>query len=396
MTSTTTAAAITFDPYDAETAFHPYELFRRMRDEAPLYLNEELGFYALTRFEDVEATFLDRATFISGRGVTLDLLRSDYDIPKGTVIFEDPPTHAIHRALLSRMFTPRHVAGLEPQIRQLCADVLDPLVATGRLDFAVDIGRTVPVQVIGMLMGIPEEDRAKVRAHFDASRARASDDREGSLSGEIFTDYVDWRAANPSDDIMSQLMFTEFTDEDGIVRTLSREELLAYINIVTAAGNETTGMLMQWMGKVLSDHPDQRRLLVEDPSLVPNAIEEILRFEAPTLMTCRYVARDVEIHGQVVPEGSIMAMLNPAANRDERAFDDPDTFNVRRSSKTIFSFGFGSHYCLGQALARLEGRVVLEEVLKRFPDWELDDANATWGVRHSDMRPWASVPVVAT
>jgi cytochrome P450 len=382
-----------YDPTSSEIAYNPHALFRRLREKAPLYYNEEHDFYALSRFDDVERAHVDRETFISGRGVTLSLLKADIEFPPGTVIFEDPPTHTIHRSLLSRMFTPRKVAGLEPKIRSLCADLLDPLVGSGRFDFATDLGAIMPTRVVGMLIGMPDDDASEsVRDHFDAIRREEGDARH-VFDGEIFAEYIDWRMENPSDDVMTQLLFAEFEDETGTQRRLTREEVLAYVNIVAAAGNDTTRRLISWSGKVLAEHPDQRRMLVEDPTLVPNAIEEILRFEPPPLQACRYVARDTEWYGQTVPAGSAMALLVASANRDERRFDDPDRFDVRRTPGQIFTFGFGAHYCIGQALARLQGRIALEEVLARFPEWDVDWDNAQF-VFDGDLRGWDSMPVL--
>jgi cytochrome P450 len=192
---------------------------------------------------------------------------------------------------------------------------------------------------------------------------------------------------------MTQLLNAEFEDDTGALRRLTRDELLAYVNIIAAAGNETTRVLIGFMGKLLSENPDQRRLLVEDPTLVPNAVEEILRLEPNTLQNCRYVAEDVEYHGQGVPAGSIMVTLTPSGNRDERHYTDPDRLDVRRELDHHLAFGFGPHYCLGQALARLEARIVLEEVLKRFPVWDADLDNAKF-MYHSDNRGYESLPVV--
>ncbi len=388
---TTTSADLIYNPYDHETILNPHPLFHRMREEAPLYFSEEFDFYAISRFEDIERTLLNRDVFISRKGVTLDILKSNMEIPKGTVIFEDPPEHSIHRALLSRMFTPKGVSSLEESVRRLCESLLDPLVGAGAFDFVGDLGMLVPMKVIGMLVGIPESDQESVRDHFYGQR---SSDPTGSnsLSGDIFTDYIDWRADHPSDDIMSQLLYTEFEDETGVRRRLTREELLAYVNIVAAAGNETTRLLIGWTGLLLAQNPDQRQLLVENPALIRNAIEESLRCEPNTLQNCRFVARDVEICGQVVPEGSILATLTPSGNRDDRLFDDPNRFDVTRKIDRHLSFGFGSHYCLGQALARLEGRVVFEEVLKRFPQWDVDLDRSKF-MYFADQRGYESLPV---
>lgn len=390
--SSTTVSDLNYDPSSEEIAYDPHALFRRMRDEAPLYYSEEHDFYALSRFDDVERAHVDRETFISGRGVTLDLLKANVEFPPGTVIMEDPPTHTIHRSLLSRMFTARKVASLEPLIRGVCTELLDPLVGTGRLDFAADLGAIMPTRVVGMLIGIPDDKSESVRDHFDAFRKDKSETRHDVFDGAIFAEYIDWRAKNPSDDVISQLLGAEFEDETGVRRKLSREELLAYVNIVAAAGNDTTRRLISWTGKVLAEHPDQRRLLVDDPSLVPNCIEEVLRFEPPPLQSCRYVARDTEWYGRTVPEGSHMALLVASANRDERRIEDPDRFDVTRKPGSIFTFGFGAHYCLGQALARLQGRIALEEVLARFPEWEVDRENARF-VFDGDLRGWDSLPV---
>jgi cytochrome P450 len=380
-----------YDPTDHATIRDPHPLFRRLREEAPLYRNEQQDFYALSRFEDVERAHINRDVFISARGVTLDILRLGIVIPPGTLIFEDPPEHTIHRGLLSRVFTTNRVSALEPEIRALCARLLDPFVGEPGFDFVGDLAAQVPTQVIGMLLGIPESERARVRDHFAVAHENPGEHTDILLGG-IFAEYIDWRAEHPSDDVMTHLMNAEFEDERGVTRTLTREELLAYVNIVAAAGNETTNRLIGWTGMLLAEHADQRKALVEDRSLLPGAVDEILRFEPTTLQSCRYVTRDVELHGESVPEGSIMVLLLCSANRDERRYDDPDRFDVRRPASQMFSFGWGAHYCLGQALARLEGRIVLDEVLNRFPEWDVDSDNARFAYI-TDMRGWDALPV---
>jgi hypothetical protein len=214
---------------------------------------------------------------------------------------------------------------------------------------------------------------------------------ESNYNGEGFEEYVDWRAKNPSNDVMTELLNVEFQDETGTKRKLTRDEILVFVSTLAGAGNETTSRLIGWIGKVLSDHPDQRREIAQNPTLVPAAIEEILRYEPPGTQVARYVTRDFEIHGQTVPAGSIMQCLVAAANRDERRFPDADRFDIHRQGAPSITFGRGIHSCLGSALARVEGRVALDEVLKRFPDWTVDLDNARLS-SSSTTRGWDSLP----
>jgi cytochrome P450 len=211
-------------------------------------------------------------------------------------------------------------------------------------------------------------------------------------SGDFFGQYIDWRAEHPSNDIMTELLNVEFEDETGTVRRMRRDELLTYVTVVSGAGNETTTRLIGWAGKVLAEHPDQRRALAANPSLIPAAVEELLRYEPPAPHVARYVTRDVEYYGQRVPEGSVMMMLIGAANRDHRRFPpDGDVFDIRREPRQHLTFSVGTHYCLGSALARLEGRIALEEILKRFPDWDVDLTEAKLSPT-STVRGWESMP----
>jgi cytochrome P450 len=394
----TSRSDVYYDPYDVRIYADPYPTFRRLRDEAPLYRNEEHDFWAVSRFEDVERGLKDKETFISGRGAILELIKAHIEFPSGVVIFEDPPIHTAHRGLLSRVFTPRKMSALEPQVRDFCARSLDPLVLAGGFDFVRDLGAQMPMRVIGMLLGIPEGDQQAIRDRSDAN-LRTEPGRpmafapEKVLSGEAFADYIDWRADHPSDDLMTELLLAEFEDETGTRRRLTRAEVLTYVNVVAGAGNETTTRLIGWTGKVLADHPDQRRQLVEDPSLIPNAIEEILRFEPPAPHLARYVARDVELYGQVVPEGSAMLFLVGAANHDERRYPDGGRFDIHRQIGQHLTFGYGIHFCLGAALARLEGRIALDEILRRFPEWEVDHDHARLAST-STVRGWETLPVV--
>lgn len=391
-------AGVYYDPYDVGIVADPYPVYRRLREEAPLYYNEPHDFYAVSRYEDVERGLLDAATFISGKGGILELIRADVELPPGVFIFEDPPAHTVHRRLMSRVFSPRHVAELEDRVRRFCVQCLDPLVGSDRFDIIASLGAQVPMKTISLLLGIPEADQEAIRDHADANlRTEAGEpmriSTERMLSGEIFADYVDWRAEHPSDDLMTDLLHAEFTDETGTVRQLGRQELLTYLEVISGAGNETTNRLIGWTAKVLADHPDQRREVVDDRSLVPNAIEEILRFEPPAHHIARVVAEDVELHGRTVPEGSVMMFLVGSANRDDRRHPDGDRFDVHRDIGRTLTFGNGIHLCLGAALARLEGRVVLEELLARFPAWDVDLAGANLSPT-STVRGWEKLPVV--
>jgi cytochrome P450 len=386
-----------YDPYDVEIDADPYPTFRRLRDESPLYYNEPHDFYALSRYDDVERSLGDRETFISGKGGILELIKADIEMPPGVVIFEDPPTHTIYRKLLSRMFTPKKVGALEPKIREFCVRSLDPLVGADRFDVIAELGATMPMRVIGMLLGIPEDDQESIRDQSDAVlRTKAGEpmkvSQDNFVTGEAFEEYIDWRVDHPSDDIMTELLNVEFEDQFGTVRRLTRQELLTYLNVVAGAGNETTTRLIGWTAKVLAEHPDQRREIHDDRSLIPNAIEEILRFEPPAPHVGRCTSREVELYGETVPEGSAVLMLVGSANRDDRKYGNGDVFDIHRDVPTHLTFGYGAHFCLGASLARLEGRIALDELLNHFRDWDVDMAGAQLAPT-STVRGWQTLPL---
>ena len=393
-----TADPLRYDPYAYEIDADPHPVWKRMRDEVPLYRNDEYEFWALSRYEDVAAGLVDWERYSSARGTVLELIRSGVAIPPGSILFEDPPMHDAHRALLARLFTPRRIAEIEPQVRAFCARTLDPLRDGDRIDFIADLGSQMPMRVIGMLLGIPEEDQEEIRDQIDAGLdltegKSSSSSLEGGItfSSSRYGDYIEWRRKNPSDDLMTELLNARFVDDEGVERTLRDEELLAYIGLLAGAGNETTTRLIGWTGFLLDRFPDQRRLVADDPSLVPSAIEEILRYEAPSPVQARVVMQDVELYGTTVSEGSTLLLLNGAANRDEREFDDPDVLDVRRSNNRHLSFGLGIHFCLGASLARLEGCIALEEVLARWPEWTIDHEAAQMA-RTSTVRGWKKLP----
>jgi cytochrome P450 len=395
----TLAPAPYYDPYDFDIDADPYPVWKRLRDEAPLYFNEKYEFYAVSRYEDVERALVEWQTYSSAKGSVLEIIKADVQMPPGMFIFEDPPDHDLHRGIMSRVFTPRRMAAIEPQVRAYAARTLDPLVGAGGFDFIADLGAEIPMRTIGMLLGIPEEDQQAIRDHIDEGLrldAGVMPEVDATTApGRTDSDYgayIDWRAEHPADDLMTELLTAEFTDETGTVRTLTRDEILGYIGLLSGAGNETTTRLIGWAAKLLAEHPAQRADLVRDPARIPAAIEECLRYEPPSPVQARWVTTDVVHHGRTVPAGSVLVVLNASANRDERQFADPDRFDIHRKAQRHLSFGYGLHFCLGAHLARLEARVALEEVLARFPEWEVDTANAVQA-RTSTVRGWEKLPV---
>ena len=385
------ADEIYYDPYDYTIDAHPHPMWKRMRDEAPLYYNEKFDFFAVTRYADVRDMSADWRTYSSHYGSVLELIDHPEVLEVArNMLFEDPPIHDEHRSVLARTFTPRRISNLEPQIRALCASYLDELPAD--FDFVRDYGARIPMMVIGMLLGVPDEDREHLRhladqtVHRDEGDTDYNTDAQGQML-EQFAGYVALRREHPVDDIMSDLVRAEVETADGSVRNLSDTELVQYMSLVSAAGNETVANLMGWAGISLWRHPEQRKVLVDEPDRIPNAVEELLRYEAPSPIQARMVMRDVEVHGQPVPKGSKMALLTGSAGRDERVFADPDRFDVKRRIDQQLSFGHGIHFCLGAALARLEARVALEEMLARHPTWDVDEGNAEM-VHTSTVRGW--------
>jgi len=256
----------------------------------------------------------------------------------------------------------------------------------------------MPMRVIGMLLGIPEADQVAVRNRTDENlRTKPGEPmtvrEERVASGELFEDYIDWRAQHPSDDLMTQLLNAEFEDEHGETRKLTRQEVSTYTAVIAGAGNETTGRLIGWLAKVLAEHPDQRRAVVEDRALIPNVIEETLRFEPTGHASARYVMHDVELHGSTIPAGSAILLLMASANRDPRRYERPDVYDVHRADTQHLTFGYGLHFCLGANLARLEGRVALDEILNRWPEWDIDHDDIKLAPT-STVRGWERMPLL--
>jgi cytochrome P450 len=389
---------IYYDPYDREIGADPHPVWRRMRDEAPLYRNERFDFWALSRFQDVLDASVDVETYSSARGTVLEIMGKP--LPLRPMIFMDPPEHDRLRALVSRAFTPRRIAGLETQIRDIVRGYLDAQVGGSGFDFVADFGAKVPMMVISSMLGVPEADREQIREWTDQTLHREPGEvdptaRIGPIMGQVaarFMGYVNERRARPTDDMMTDLLEAEVEDETGGKRRLTDVELIAFILLISGAGNETVARLLGFAGATLARFPREREKLVARPDLIPNAIEELLRYEAPSPVQGRTVMRDVEWYGTRIPAGSVMLLLTGAAGRDERQFPDPERFDVERDVSRHLSFGYGAHFCLGASLARLEARVALEEVLARFPRWDVDWSGAE-RVTTSTVRGFAKLPI---
>jgi cytochrome P450 len=390
-------SSVYFDPYDVEINADPYPTYERLREEAPLYYNDRHDFWALSRHEDVNKALVNWQVFSSSHGDLLDILRSGIELPGGVVMWEDPPLHTTHRGLMSRVFTPKRMAQLEDQVRAYCIKCLDPLVGSGGFDIITELASMLPMRVIGMLLGIPEQDQVAVRNKTDRDlRTRPGQPmvivQSEVVTGEMFADYIEWRSKHPSDDLMTMLLNAEFEDETGVTRTLTRQEVLTYTSVLAGAGNETTGRLIGWLAKVLAEHPDQRRLVVEDRSLIPNAVEETLRFEPTGHASARWVTEDIGYYGTTLPAGSAVLLIMASANRDPRRFEKPDVYDVTRRDLQHLTFGYGLHFCLGAHLARLEGRVALDELLKRWPEWNVDYSGIKLAST-STVRGWERMPI---
>jgi cytochrome P450 len=389
-----------WDPYDTEIDENPYPVWKQLRDASPVYRNEEHDFWALSRFDDVEAAHKDPATFSSGHGTVLERMTGEID-GSGMMIFMDPPEHSHLRALVSRAFTPRRVVALQDRVRSLCAELLDGHRGSTGFDYVQDFAAQLPSRVISSLVGVPPEDQEEQRQrvegmfHIEPGVGMANETSIHSALALIgyLADLVDQRTAEPRDDLVSDLVRAEIVVEAGGTRRLTAEECTQFALLLYTAGTETVAKLLGNAAVVLADYPDQRRELVNEPQAIPNAIEEVLRFEPPSPVNGRWTTSEVSLHGVEIPKGSKVLLLTGSAGRDDRVFAHPDRFDVHRNTPRHLSFGHGAHFCIGAALARLEGRIAIEETLVRFPEWDIDRT----GLRRahtSTVRGYRQVPVL--
>jgi cytochrome P450 len=370
--------AVEYDPFSYEIDQDPYPVYRWMRDFAPAYRNERLDFWALTRFADNLEAFLDPATYSSSWGTSLEFM----DGPKsdlGLMIFMDAPRHTRYRKLVSKAFTPGRVAALEPMIRTIAVRHLDALRGRRRFDAVREFTARLPMDVISTMLGIPEADRAEVQRKSNLQLHREPGNPlpvpeaiQASLGlARYWGEQIDERRRRPQDDLMTRLVEVELADEDGVPQRLTDDEIRAFCMLLATAGNETVTKLLATALHELARHPGERRILVEEPRWIANAVEETLRYDPPSQYQGRVTTRPVEWHGRRLPERARVLLLNGASGRDERRFAEPDRFDVRRRFDLHLGFGYGRHICLGASLARLESRIGLEEFLRRWPEYEV-------------------------
>jgi cytochrome P450 len=378
---------------------NPHPVWRRLRDESPVYRNVELDFWALSRFADVNAATRDTQTFSSAHGTVLESM-SDERVGGGMMIFLDPPEHTSLRRLVSRAFTPRRVKALEDRVRDICTELLSPRVGSDGFDFVVDFAAQVPSRVISSLVGVPPEDQEEQRRNVDGlfhiepgvGMVNEQAAQAGLALAVYLYDLVKQRTESPRDDLMTDLVSAEVIGDDGSPRRLTSDECVAFGFLLYTAGTETVAKLLGNAAVILDAHPDQRRQLAADPELLPNAVEELLRYEAPSPVNGRWTTQESTLHGVTIPAESKVLLLNGSAGRDEREYADADTFDIHRTATQHLSFGYGIHFCVGAALARMEGRIALEETLRLFPEWDVHGDELV-RAHTSTVRGFSSVPI---
>lgn len=394
--------AVEYDPFSYEQDEDPYPIYRWMRDFAPAYHNERLDFYALTRFQDNLDAFLDAATWSSGWGTSLEFMNG----PKGDtglMIYMDPPRHTRYRKLISKAFTPRSIGALESMIRGVATGYLDRLVGQPRFDVVRDFTARLPMDVISALLGIPEADRAEVQRNSNLLLHREPGNpmpvkeafRAQADLMTYLSSHIEDRRKRPKDDLMTRLTQVEIDDDDDVRQRLSDDDIRAFMILLATAGNETVTKLLATAFHELWKNPDERRALVADPGLIPNAVEETLRYDPPSQYQGRVSTREVELHGVRIPKGARMLLINGASGRDERRFPDPDRYDVRRKIDMHLGFGYGRHICLGASLARMESRIGIEEFLRRWPEYEIP-ADGTTRMHSSNVRGFSGLVIEAS
>ena len=391
---------VLLDPYDYDFHEDPYPYYKRLRDEAPLYRNEEIGFWALSRHHDVREGFRNSTTLSNRDGVSLDpISRGPHASKTMSFLAMDDPAHLRLRTLVSKGFTPRRIRELEPRVTQLAVQHLDVMLEkadSGTVDYVAEFAGKLPMDVISELMGVPVEDRDRIRAMADGVMHRedgVNDVPKSAIEASInlmvyYQDMIAERRKRLSDDLTSALLEAEIDGD-----RLTDEEVLGFLFLMVIAGNETTTKLLANAAFWGHKNPDQLTPVYSDPERIPLWVEETLRYDTSSQLLARVVSGELNLYDTTIPDGDVLLLLPGSAHRDERVFDDPDAFVIgRESGSNLLSFGSGAHFCLGAHLARMEARIALAELFKRIRGFEVDEANAV-RVHSSSVRGFANLPM---
>jgi cytochrome P450 len=387
-----------FDPFSDVFFNDPYPTYKRLRDEAPVYYSEKYGFYAISRHEDVSEAYKSHETFSSSHGVDLATMTSDEPIHP-ILIMMDPPEHNRMRVLVSRVFTPRAVGALEPMVREVITHFLDQTDRT-RFDVVHDFSALFPVEIITRMLGVPPESRQDVRLWLDRTLTRepgqigmSEDGLAAAMeSGLMYYNLIVSKRETPGDDMISKLIAAELTNPDGTVTRLDDVEIAGFAALLGGAGAETVTKLIGNAAVLFADNPEQWQKVLDDPAQIPAAVEEILRYHPPAQYVGRWTLKDVTLHGVTIPKDSPVLLINGSASRDERAYDEPDRFDITRDQGQNIGFGYGIHSCLGAALARMESRIALELMRERMPRFEVD-RDGLRRVNMTNVAGFSHVPV---
>ncbi len=396
-----TKPKVVFDPFSEEFFNSPYEMYRRMREEAPVYYDEKYDFYALTRHEDVAAAFKDFETYSSARGVDLSMVRSGQTPSPKSIIFMDPPEHRNMRSLLNKVFTPRAIQSQKPMVTETVERFLNE-VNPDQFDVVQDFSAPFPVEVITTMLGVPAEHRQKIRLWIDETLHREPGQIEVGEAGVqavietamLYLNLVQQRRAELRDDLFSKLITAELERENGEKTQLDDVEIAGFATLLGGAGAETVTKLVGNAAVVFARNPDQWQKLLDDRSKIPAAVEELLRYEAPSQYNVRCSLEEVHLHGVTIPAGKPVFLIGGSANRDPEAWTDPDKFDVDRDLHEALNigFGYGIHSCLGAALARMESAIALEKLLDFMPRYEVD-WDSCKRVNMQNVAGWQNVPV---
>jgi cytochrome P450 len=397
-----TESPLEFDPFSDEYFNDPYDLYRRLRDEAPVLFNERYGFWALFRYDDVCAAHKDWSTFSSAHGVDLSTLNTDPETIKmyRSIIMMDPPEHDRLRALVSRVFTPRAISALEPMVREVVDSFLSPFDSSDSFDAVADFGALFPVEIISRMLGVPEGERQQIRHWLDVGLHRepgqmdpTPDGQQAQLeSGIYWYELAEEKRKRPGDDMISRLTQVEVDRGDGEMTRLGSDEIAGFAGLLGGAGAETVTKLIGNAAYLFHKNPDQYRKIIDDPGTIPGAVEEVLRFYPPSQYQGRFSVKEAVVSGVTVAAGFPTILVTGSATRDERYFDRPDDFIIDRPPSLSIGFGYGIHSCLGAALARMESRIAIEELAKRWPRFAVDEDRCA-RVHMSNVAGYSHVPV---